>query len=431
LNVDQAPFADLLIKVIDNRGKTCPTADSGIALIATNCIKNSYLFPVFERVRYVDEPTYQHWFRGHPEPGDLLFVTKGSPGRVCLVPDPVNFCIAQDMVAIRADRAKIDPGYLLAVLRSPEVQARIENMHVGSLIPHFKKGDFDKLLLPVPEKPIQEFIGKLYLELSRKIDLNERTNTTLEEIALAIFKDWFVNFGPTRSIMEGRGKYLHSDLWALFPELLDAEGKPEGWRWEPLLEHARLISGGTPKTNVPEYWGGEIAWASAKDVSQCGGMFLLETERTITQRGVDQSATRIIPKFGTVVVARGATTGRFCMTGREIAMNQTCYALDSKNLRPFWLSCAFSNLVSGLVNAAHGSVFDTITTKTIEGANVIIASEELLTQFESLVEPFFLKILANLEHSRSLAQTRDILLPRLMCGDVRLNDLEKQLEVVA
>ena len=102
-------FKDLLVEIVDNRGKTCPTANAGIPLIATNCIKNDVLYPVFEKVRYVDQDTYDNWFRGHPEPDDMIFVCKGSPGRVAWVPDPINFCIAQDMVAIRADKSKVYP----------------------------------------------------------------------------------------------------------------------------------------------------------------------------------------------------------------------------------------------------------------------------------------------------------------------------------
>src|SRR5438128_4311928 len=119
--------------------------------------------------------------------------------------------------------------------------------------------------------------------------------------------------------------------------------------------HARLISGGTPKTEIADYWDGDIPWANAKDVSQCADLFLTATERRITDRGLDESATRIVPKLSTVVVARGATTGRFRLFGRDMAMNQTCYALQTRNKRPFWLATAFAGLVDALVHAAHGS----------------------------------------------------------------------------
>lgn len=152
MEIREVPFSELLSKVVDNRGKTCPTADAGIPLIATNCIRNELLYPTYENARFVSQNTYLTWFRGHPEPGDILFVNKATPGRVCLVPDPVDFCIAQDMVAVRADDGRIYPRFLFAALRSQVVQERIATMHVGTLIPHFKKGDFDKLLIPVPNR---------------------------------------------------------------------------------------------------------------------------------------------------------------------------------------------------------------------------------------------------------------------------------------
>jgi len=172
MEAERIPFSELLDEVIDNRGKTCPTAKSGVPLIATNCIRNELLYPTYDKVRFVSKETYDTWFRGHPRPGDIIFVNKATPGRVCLVPDPVDFCIAQDMVAVRANEKKVYPKFLFALLRSPAVQAKIGQMHVGTLIPHFKKGDFDKLLLPIPKRKVQEFVGDNYFVLSAKIDVN-------------------------------------------------------------------------------------------------------------------------------------------------------------------------------------------------------------------------------------------------------------------
>lgn len=182
----EEPFTDLLEATVDNRGKTAPTAPTGIPLIATNCIKEDCLYPVFEKVRYIDDQTYRTWFRGHPEPGDILFVCKGSPGRVALVPDPVSFCIAQDMVAVRADPKKVYPKYLLAALKSPIVRERVAQMHVGTMIPHFKKGDFDKLLIPVPDADSQRQIGDLFFELCEKVESNRRVIHTESQLAVAL-----------------------------------------------------------------------------------------------------------------------------------------------------------------------------------------------------------------------------------------------------
>lgn len=195
-------FKDLLSNIVDNRGKTCPTVENGMPLIATNCIKNDQLYPVYEKIRYVSKETYENWFRGHPEPGDMIFVCKGSPGRVAWAPDPVPFCIAQDMVAIRADETKIYSRFLFALLRSAESQHKIQNMHVGSLIPHFKKGDFANLYFQIPtDMDFQKQVGDTYLDFCLKIEQNQQLNQTLEAMAQAVFKSWFVDFEPTRAKM--------------------------------------------------------------------------------------------------------------------------------------------------------------------------------------------------------------------------------------
>ncbi|WP_438765360.1 restriction endonuclease subunit S [Kushneria sp. TE3] len=208
MKFNEYSLKDLLSHIVDNRGRSCPTAEKGIPLIATNCIKNTGLYPVYEKVRYVSEETYQNWFRGHPKPGDMIFVCKGSPGRVCWVPNPVPFCIAQDMVAIRADESKVHPKYLFALLRSDEVQNKILNMHVGTLIPHFKKGDFSNLYLLIPEDfEYQRKVGEAYFSFCEKIENNHQINQTLEQMAQALFKSWFVDFDPVKAKIAARERW--------------------------------------------------------------------------------------------------------------------------------------------------------------------------------------------------------------------------------
>lgn len=175
----KVPITELLSFIVDNRGKTVPTTEKGHKLIATNCVTNKTFFPVYEKVRYLSDETYNTWFRAHPQPGDILFVNKGTPGRVCMVPDPIDFCIAQDMIALRADDAKIYNKYLFAILRSREIQQHIYNTSVGDVIPHFKKQFMDQLLIPVPDRRIQKIVGDYYYDLSYKVEHNKKINDNL------------------------------------------------------------------------------------------------------------------------------------------------------------------------------------------------------------------------------------------------------------
>ncbi len=289
--------------------------------------------------------------------------------------------------------------------------------------------------VPYPPLAAQKAIAHILGTLDDKIELNRRMNETLEAMARAIFKSWFVDFDPVRAKMDGRQpEGMDAATAKLFPDgFKESElgPMPEGWRIGSILEQAVLLSGGTPKTTEQAYWDGEIPWASAKDVSQCGRTFLIATERKITQRGLEESATKLIDSYSTVIVARGATTGRLAMFGSPIAMNQTCYALRSKFGSHFALYCQIRQAIDSLVHSAHGSVFDTITTSTFESSAVLLPAEPNLCSFEKLVGPFFIQILLHERQMETLATVRDALLPILLSGELRVRQAEKIMESIA
>jgi type I restriction enzyme S subunit len=173
------PLSEILKFVVDNRGKTAPTASEGIPLIATNCVKNESIFPSYDKVRYVDNDTYENWFRAHPKPGDILFVNKGTPGCVNLVPSPVDFCIAQDMIALRADESKVSNLYLFLYFRSKEVQFEIVNKSVGTTIPHLKKTDLLTFEVSIPEFEKMSALTQKVKHMFSQIETNVKENQTL------------------------------------------------------------------------------------------------------------------------------------------------------------------------------------------------------------------------------------------------------------
>ena len=278
--------------------------------------------------------------------------------------------------------------------------------------------------IAVPALATQVEIGDFLEALDDRIALLRETNATLEAIAQALFKSWFVDFDPVRAKQQGLAPAgMNEATAALFPDSFEESALgwvPKGWGVGSILDVATLLSGGTPKTDRPEFWGGGIRWASAKDVSQSTGSVLVSTERTITQEGLARSATRLIPALATAVVARGATTGRMVLLGAEMAMNQTCYALTSKHNAPVALYCLLRKEIDALVNAAHGSVFDTITTKTFDRSTVIHPRLDLLDRFEQIARPIVDKIVEATSMAQTLATLRDTLLPRLISGQLRL-----------
>jgi type I restriction enzyme S subunit len=376
------------------------------------------LYPTKENVRYVDQDTYDSWFRAHPKPGDILFVLKGAPGRCALVPDPVDFCIAQDMVAVRADREKIDPQYLFAALRSPLIQESIDRMHVGTMIPHFKKGDFNKLLIPIPDRPIQRFIGNVHMALVEKIELNRRMNDTLEAMARAIFKDWFVDFGPTRAKMDGRAPYLAPDIWSLFPDRLDAEGKPEGWSVKPLDQVADFLNG-LALQKFPSNGGASLP------------VIKIAQLRSANVASADLASADIpkdyIVENGDVLFSWSGSLLHRVWTAGQGALNQHLFKVTSKQFpKWFFFHWIAQHMPSFQATAASkATTMGHIQRHHLTQAATLIGSPAVMKAADELIGPLFNRQIANDLESRTLATTRDFLLPRLMSGEVRVKDAEK------
>jgi len=414
--VEFKPFSRLLKDVVDNRGRTCPTAEEGIPLIATNCIRNDLLYPAYEKVRFVSQETYETWFRGHPRPGDLIFVTKGSPGRVCLVPRPVGFCIAQDMVAVRADETKVYPKYLFAVLRSPTVQAEIENMHVGTLIPHFRKGDFDKLLLPIPDRITQQYIGDAYLTLSEKVELNQRMNETLEAMARAIFKSWFVDFDPVRARAGGGQPYgTDTETASLFPDSFQDSplGKiPASWSVHALDEIAHFLNGLALQKYPP-------------DGKEFLPVIKIAQLRKGNTEGADQAAD-IPPEYvvedGDVLFSWSGSLEAVIWCGGRGALNQHLFKVTSKHYPKwfyyFWIREHLPDFQA--IASGKATTMGHIQRHHLSEAKVLVPSLPLLQKMDDTIAPLLRRIEANSLESRNLATLRDALLPKLISGDVRL-----------
>lgn len=373
--------------------------------------------------------------------GDILLNITGDGvtfGRACIVPDHILPAVVNQHVSIiRVNPQLAEPGYVLAYLTHPDIKHYIESFNAGGSRRAITKGHIESFRVPIPPLSKQRAIAHILGTLDDKIELNRRMNETLEAIARAIFQSWFVDFDPVRAKASGeptdsicRRLGLTPDLLALFPDSFQESelGEvPEGWEVGSILERAKLLSGGTPKTKQGEYWNGDILWASAKDVSQCADVFLVQTERTITRKGLEESSTQLIPAFCTVVVARGATTGRMVMLSHKMAMNQTCYALSSFEETHYALHYLLRHAMETLVHTAHGSVFDTITTKTFEASRLILPTILLMKAFDAILEPLLHRILANIEEIQLLATLRDTLLPKLLSGELRVKEADSLL----
>ena len=391
----KVPLTELLSFIVDNRGKTVPTVPNGHKLIATNCVTNNTLFPIYEKVRYLSDKTYNTWFRAHPVPGDILFVNKGTPGRVCMVPDPVDFCIAQDMIALRADETKIYNKYLFAVLRSREIQQQIYNTNVGDVIPHFKKQFLNQLLIPVPKYTIQKAIGDLYYRFSYKIELNNKINKNLEQQARAFYE-------------------------YLFIENADSE-----WQQGTISDLGTVVGGSTPSKAKAEYYTENgIAWITPKDLSVNKAKFIWHGENDITELGLKNSSASIIPA-GTVLFSSRAPIGYIAIAAGEVTTNQGFKSVVPKpEIGTAFVYYFLKHNLPVIEGMASGSTFKEVSGSTMKNVPAVIPDSETLARFNDFCKPIFAQQQILEQQNQSLAALRDSLLPKLMSGEVDIEDVK-------
>jgi type I restriction enzyme S subunit len=339
---------------------------------------------------------------------------------------PLNTCL------FATDFKGNNPRFVYHLLKTLPLAAH----NSGSAQPSLNRNYIAPIPVRIPRRSEQDRIVSVIAALDDKIELNRRMNETLEAMARSVFRDWFVDFGPTRRKAAGEtdpaailGGLLPdptqvAPLAALFPDRFGANGLPEGWEERPLVGFLDIIGGGTPKTQVAEYWGGDIPWFSVVDTPPKGGVFVWSTEKTITERGVAESSVRMIDTGTTIISARG-TVGNIAMAARPMTFNQSCYALRAvEPVGNIFVYLATERMVERLKAMAHGSVFSTITRSTFESLNFAWADDDVFSAFETLIEPMFELIKANGQENQTLAATRDLLLPKLMSGVLRLTRAE-------
>ncbi len=379
----QIPLPELLDFIVDNRGKTVPTTESGHALIATNCIRNENLYPIYEKIRYLSDHTYNTWFRAHPQSGDILFVNKGTPGRVCMVPDPVNFCIAQDMIALRVDNDKIYNKYLFYVLRSDRIQKQIYNTNVGDVIPHFKKSFMDQLMIPIPKRQVQESIGDFYFQISSMIDLNKKINHNLYELLQAYCR-WFrneiteINYGTLSQICSYSNERI-------------------------LVENLTLDSYCSTENMLPNK-AGSITANSLPAVSL-----------TTKCAAGDTLVSNIRPYFKKIV---------FCGNECGCSTDVLCFKPINASLAPYLFCVLYEDIFFDyMMTGSKGTKMPRGDKQQIINYPVVILTKDEEKDFDEFARPILEQIKKNEQEIQVLSSLKDTLLPKLMNGEVDVSSI--------
>jgi len=370
-------------------------------------------------------------------PGDVLVTTKGnSTGRTSYVGDNLPPVVYSPHLSYwrSLDDQVIDAGFLRYWSRSQHFQDQLDGLAASTdMAPYLSLADQKRLRITLPPPGEQRAIGRILGSLDDKIELNRRTNETLEAIARALFKSWFVDFDPVRAKTEGRDPGLPPHVADLFPDSFeDSElGEiPRGWRVAAIGELAVVVGGSTPSTKEATFWeDGRNCWATPKDLSVLATPVLLETERRITDAGLAQIASGLLPR-GTVLLSSRAPIGYLAIAEVPLAVNQGFIAMRpapgvSNLFLLYWAEWAQEEIVS----RANGSTFLEISKSNFRPIPVVAPPREVFESFDHVARPTYSRIVANERETRTLISLRDGLLPRLLSGQLRVKAGERFLEM--
>lgn len=374
-------------ELLDCLHMTPKYSKTGYPMVRVTDVKDGYLDTT--NCLRVNKDVFRAFSKGYtPKIGDIVFTRVGTYGLSGLVREPTYFCLGQNTSLILS--IGINPFFLFYYLISEDAKFQIGGLAGGSTQPTISMANMRKIEIPFPAQQMQIQIAEVLSSLDDKIDLLHRQNQTLEAMAETLFRQWFV------------------------------EEAEEGWEELRLIDAIKLVGGGTPKTSIPEYWVGNIKWLSGGDISNNHRSFIIDTEKKISEAGLNDSSAKFIPKHSTVISARG-TVGKYCLLSEPMTFSQSNYGiLPIVGECYFFTYLLIGHSISELKAAAYGSVFDTITTDTFREHRIQLPKEPTIKEFESLIKPLFDKMLANSFQVVTLRTLRDLVLPKLMNGEVRV-----------
>ena len=284
----------------------------------------------------------------------------------------------------------------------------------GSVMLHLTKKDMEGQIIKLPSLSNQRKFASILKSLDDKIEVNRRINENLELQAQALFKSWFVDFEPFKD-----GEFVESELGMI----------PKGWRVGTLEEIGDVIGGSTPSKASPEYYTENgIAWLTPKDLSVSNAKFTAKGEFDITQEGYNSCSTKLMPR-GTVLFSSRAPIGYITIAKNEICTNQGFKSVVPDYAGTAFIYCYLKAATPDIENKATGSTFKEASGSLMKSLQLVVAPKDIMNSFEKSLKPIFDEQECIEDESRRLATLRDTLLPKLMSGELKVNDMrlsEKQ-----
>lgn len=395
--------------VIDSLHKTPKYSDSGYPMIRAQEIIGGNL--KIEGAALVSKEVFDDFSKNHSSQiGDLVFSRVGAhSGKVSYVNTEIPFCLGQNTVFIIPKL--IDNRFLYYILSSPLSKQQIEQQAVVSSYKTISLKTIRGLHIKMPPLPEQKAIAKILSAIDDKIENNLAMNKTLEDMAMAMYKHWFVDFGPFKE-----GKFIDSELGLI----------PEGWKVKPIGDVIDTVGGGTPKTKTKEYWeDGTINWYSPTDLTRSNSLYSNKSAKKITSLGLQKSSARLFPK-GSLLMSSRATIGALTINRKEACTNQGFITMiPNENVCVYQLHGWAVENMNLIISKANGSTFKEISKTNFRALPILTGAK--IKEYKLEVSNSYKRIESNLLEIETLTQLRDTLLPKLISGKVRLKEFEEKL----
>lgn len=342
---------------------------------------------------------------GVPQQRELLLTSVGTLGVPYVIKEEEFYFKDGNLTWFRHFNG-LDVEYLYYWFLSPYGKNEINTKAIGSTQKALTIDSLSKFDIKIPANlDDQRRIASILSSLDRKIELNNKINADLEEMAQAIFKNWFVDFEPFKD-----GKFVDSELGMI----------PEGWKVGRLEDIANIVGGSTPSKAKPEYYTQKgIAWLTPKDLSSHPAVYSSRGEIDITQEGYNSTSTKLMPR-GTVLFTSRAPIGYISIAQNDICTNQGFKSLVPRKAGTCFLYCFLKYVTPEIENKSTGSTFKEASGALMKSLQVIMPEQKVFEEFEEIVSPLFARIESLEKENSRLSLLRDTLLPRLMSGEIEV-----------
>lgn len=349
--------------------------------------------------------------------GDLFFVRssvkRDGVGLVSMAPiSDANTVHCGFVIRYRLTAPDVDPLFLTYTLRSPLFRKAVINLSSGAAITNISQSALASLEIPIPARPVQRKITAILSAYDDLIENNAHRIKILEEMARVIFREWFINF---RFPGHENCRKVESELGTI----------PAGWEVKSIGEVIETVGGSTPSTKNPEFWeDGDITWFTPSDLTSAGAMFISNSAKKINKFGLQNSSARLFPPYSVMMTSR-ATIGVISINTREACTNQgfiTCIPNDRLSVIHiyFWIE----ENRQKIIGIASGATYKEINRTEFRELQITISDPKTEEQFVEVINPIAKQIENLLKKNINLRRTRDLLLPRLISGELDVEELD-------